>query len=112
MVELVSVPVVMVGPDVLDLVAVLATAVDVLGVSRGAAGAGLDEVGHAGKQAVDLLAVHAVECEAVVLRDVEGLSYEEIAAATGVEIGTVKSRISRGRGALQKMLKDLARGDL
>ena len=32
------------------------------------------------------------------------MTYEEIAAATGVELGTVKSRISRGRGLLRKFL--------
>ena len=41
--------------------------------------------------------------EAVVLCDVVGLSYEEIARAVAVPIGTVRSRIHRGR----KMLKDL-----
>ncbi len=42
--------------------------------------------------------------EAVVLRDLEGLSYEEIAAATGVPVGTVRSRIHRGRSALRGLL--------
>lgn len=42
--------------------------------------------------------------EAVVLCDVEGLSYEETAAVTGVGIGTVKSRISRGREELRRRL--------
>ena len=37
---------------------------------------------------------------AVVMRDLLGLSYEEIAGATGSAVGTVKSRISRGRAAL------------
>ncbi|HSM45824.1 MAG TPA: sigma-70 family RNA polymerase sigma factor [Acidimicrobiia bacterium] len=41
--------------------------------------------------------------EAVVLCDVAGLSYEEIARAVAVPIGTVRSRIHRGR----KMLKEL-----
>ncbi len=45
--------------------------------------------------------------EAVVLCDVQGLSYEETAAALGISIGTVKSRISRGREALRRKLKDL-----
>ena len=43
---------------------------------------------------------------AVVLRDVEGLSCEEISEITGVRIGTVKSRIARGREQLRKLLKD------
>jgi RNA polymerase sigma-70 factor (ECF subfamily) len=44
--------------------------------------------------------------EAIVLCDVEGMSYEETAAALGVGIGTVKSRISRGREELRRRLKD------
>ncbi len=39
--------------------------------------------------------------EAVVLRDICGLGYQEIAAATGVRIGTVRSRIARGRDRLR-----------
>ncbi len=45
--------------------------------------------------------------EAVVMRDVQDLSYEEISEISGVPIGTVKSRISRGREQLQGMLNDL-----
>mgnify|MGYP000265232768 FL=1 len=44
--------------------------------------------------------------EAVILCDVEGLSYEETAEALGVRLGTVKSRISRGREELRRRLKD------
>jgi len=40
--------------------------------------------------------------QAAILRDVEGLSYEDIAARTDTELGTVKSRIARARAKLQK----------
>ena len=42
--------------------------------------------------------------EAVVLRDVCGLSYNEIAETLGISLGTVKSRILRGREALKRRL--------
>ncbi len=42
--------------------------------------------------------------EAVVLCDIEGLSYEEIALALQVNIGTIKSRIARGREELRRKL--------
>jgi RNA polymerase sigma-70 factor (ECF subfamily) len=42
--------------------------------------------------------------EAVILRDVEGFSYDEIAATLQISIGTVKSRISRGRLELRQKL--------
>ena len=42
--------------------------------------------------------------EAVVLRDITDLSYEEIAEILGVSLGTVKSRILRGREALREEL--------
>lgn len=41
---------------------------------------------------------------AVVLCDVEGLSYEEIAVILGAKLGTVRSRIHRGRGMLREAL--------
>lgn len=46
---------------------------------------------------------------AVVLRDIEELSYEEVAEITQVSLGTVKSRITRGREALRKRLTEYAK---
>jgi RNA polymerase sigma-70 factor, ECF subfamily len=43
--------------------------------------------------------------ETVILRDVEGLSYEEIAATLEISVGTVKSRLSRGRIELRRRLE-------
>jgi len=45
--------------------------------------------------------------EVVVMRDVQDLSYEEIAAITGLNLGTVKSRINRARTQLQGLLRDI-----
>src|SRR6185503_20804926 len=49
---------------------------------------------------------------AVVLCDVEGLSYEEIGATLGVKMGTVRSRIHRGRQALKVALERRRRESL
>ena len=46
--------------------------------------------------------------EAVLLRDLNGLSYEEIARIIDCPVGTVKSRVNRGRIRLQKGLRHLA----
>lgn len=43
--------------------------------------------------------------EAVILRDIQGLDYQEIAQVTRVSLGTVKSRISRGRARLRDYLR-------
>jgi RNA polymerase sigma-70 factor (ECF subfamily) len=42
---------------------------------------------------------------AVILCDIQGLAYEEIASATGASLGTVKSRIARGRAQLRSYLQ-------
>lgn len=57
-----------------------------------------------------LLKVKPVYREVVILRDIDGLSYEEIAEITDLSIGTVKSRINRGRRHLQELLKNIYSG--
>jgi len=47
--------------------------------------------------------------EAVVLRDVQGLEYEEMAAVLGCPLGTVKSRLGRARAALRQALEGVWR---
>ena len=54
---------------------------------------------------IDALAPHHKEI--VVLRDVEGMSYEQISEVLGLEIGTVKSRLNRGREQLRNFLLKL-----
>jgi RNA polymerase sigma-70 factor, ECF subfamily len=43
--------------------------------------------------------------EAVILRDIEGFAYEEIASALSISVGTVKSRLARGRQELRRKLE-------
>lgn len=57
-----------------------------------------------------LLQVKEVYREVVILRDIQEFSYEEIAEMTGLSIGTVKSRINRGRAQLQKLLTHIYHG--
>ncbi len=54
-----------------------------------------------------LLKVKETYREAVILRDIQGMSYEEISEILGVNEGTVKSRINRGRAQLQELLKSI-----
>jgi RNA polymerase sigma-70 factor (ECF subfamily) len=46
----------------------------------------------------------------LIFREVEGLSYQEIAEATGCSIGTVMSRLHYGRKKVQELLKDYVEG--
>jgi RNA polymerase sigma-70 factor (ECF subfamily) len=52
-----------------------------------------------------LAAVKPVYREAVLLRDLHGFTYEEIATVLGVRIGTVRSRIARGRDELRRVME-------
>lgn len=45
--------------------------------------------------------------EVIVLRDIQGFSYEEISEVAGIPLGTVKSRVNRARLKLQEDLKEL-----
>jgi len=52
-----------------------------------------------------LASLKRVYREAVVLRDIEGFAYEEIAATLEISVGTVKSRLARGRQELRRKLE-------
>ncbi|TAK18814.1 MAG: sigma-70 family RNA polymerase sigma factor [Acidobacteria bacterium] len=62
---------------------------------------------HIQRDAIDraLAALPADQREAVLLRDVEGFDYREIAEQLGVPLGTVESRIFRGRARLKELLR-------
>jgi RNA polymerase sigma-70 factor, ECF subfamily len=59
----------------------------------------------AGRLRGALESIPAVFREAVVLREIEGMSYKEIANVAGVSVGTVMSRLARGRERLRSTLK-------
>jgi RNA polymerase sigma-70 factor (ECF subfamily) len=44
--------------------------------------------------------------EVIILRDLQQLSYDEISDITDIPMGTVKSRINRGRAQIQALIKD------
>jgi RNA polymerase sigma-70 factor (ECF subfamily) len=54
--------------------------------------------------AAALFTIPADQREVIVLSDIEGLSYQEIADITGINIGTVKSRLNRARMRLRELL--------
>lgn len=63
---------------------------------------------HAQMQQVLVDALYAIpddQREVVVLSDIEGMSYQEIADVTGINIGTVKSRLNRARARLREILQ-------
>jgi len=74
----------------------------------------VDPVGQFFESIVDEEVLRAIDAlpedfkTVVVLSDVEGLSYQEIADLVDVPVGTVKSRLFRGRRQLQKVLYDYA----
>lgn len=65
------------------------------------------EARHVQRDAIDraLAQLPADQREAVLLRDVEGFEYREIAEQLGVPLGTVESRIFRGRARLKELLR-------
>lgn len=75
---------------------------------------GQDPEGHFFERVVDAHVVAAVEAlpeefrEALVLSDLEGLPYAEVAEVLGIPVGTVKSRLFRARRILQHKLHDHA----
>jgi RNA polymerase sigma-70 factor (ECF subfamily) len=56
------------------------------------------------QQALDLLPFE--QKTAIVLREIEGLSYEEIGDSLGIALGTVRSRLARARETLRAELRD------
>jgi len=68
-----------------------------------------EELGRVIKEAVELLPEH--HRTVIILREVEGLSYEEIAGVLGISIGTVMSRIHYARGKLRETLSGYVRGE-
>jgi RNA polymerase sigma-70 factor (ECF subfamily) len=62
------------------------------------------------RRAVEELPSHLREV--IVLRELEGLSYQQIAAVAEVPLGTVMSRLSRGRQQLQQRLAECQEGEI
>lgn len=68
-----------------------------------------DEVAKTVQQAIESLPEDL--CTAITLREIDGLSYEDIAQAMDCPIGTVRSRIFRAREAIDSQLRPLIDGD-
>ena len=60
-----------------------------------------------GAVAAGIARIPAKYREAFVLREINHFSYEEIAAVTGLKLGTVRSRINRGRGHFREIMEPL-----
>ena len=69
-----------------------------------------EEIRHIVNSAIDALPEELKT--AIVLRELDGLSYEEIAAAMECPVGTVRSRIFRAREAIDKRLREVFEGGL
>jgi len=61
--------------------------------------------GAVGRVAQALAELPTIYREAVLLRDIEGLTYEEMSQVLGLRLGTVRSRIARGRDKLRVLLE-------
>lgn len=68
------------------------------------AGKKVDSIAQAAKVRNALLNLDDAQRDAIVLREYQGLTYEEISQVMGVAVGTIKSRIARGKLALREML--------
>lgn len=85
---------------------------EVLGISQDREPGTASRVQHAEEQARVLAALELLEPDQraiLVLRDLRGLDYEQIAQALDLALGTVKSRISRAREALHRVLEERSR---
>ena len=61
------------------------------------------------QKAIDTLNIKYKEI--LILRDIDGMSYQQISEITGLQVGTIKSRVSRARKRLQRKLKGHSPGD-
>ena len=81
----------------------------------GLAGARIDRIARSASASKERLYAHFGDKETlfrdvVAMREVDDLSYEEIALATGISIGTVRSRLSRARARLKEALRPALSG--